>query len=57
MGCAAMLLSPIFAFGALVLANTSRDSATTVSVVWSWVLLFLAVVTFTFGCVVWVRNR
>ena len=52
-----MLLSPIFAFGALVLANTSRDSTTIVDVVWSWVLLIVAVITFTAGSLVWLRNR
>ena len=49
MGCATMLLSPIFAFGAIVLANTSRDSATTVDAVWSWVLLIVAALSLPVG--------
>lgn len=59
MGCAAMLFAPIFLIGAIAFApeNASRDSATAVNDVWSWILLIVAVVTFTVGSVVWVRDR
>lgn len=58
LGCTLVILfAPLFLFGAIVLANTSADSISTIDVVTSYVLFALAALAFIVGTVVWLRYR
>lgn len=58
LGCSMIILfAPLFLFGALVLANTSDDSISTIDVVSSYVLFAFAVLTFIAGIILWLRYR
>ena len=58
LGCTMMILfTPIFLFGAIILANTSSDSRTTTDVVWSYILFAITPLTFITGMILWMRHR
>lgn len=57
LGCVMMLFTPIFLFGALVLANTSDDSMRTTDLVWSYVMFAVTALSLIAGFVLWARNH